>query len=325
MPETLDSSRLLAVIATQNEIAASELDSDAVMRVVADRARELTGAAASIIEIPEAEEMVYRVATGTAAEYVGIRLGLHTSLSGRCVLEGEVLHCRDSQTDPRVDAAAVKKVGARSMICVPLRHGGEVAGVLKVTSPEADAFDAGDVTVLGLLSGVIAAHMAHAQDYEVVQRQSRQDPLTGLGNRRAFEENLAAAVRLAVRKDRPLALCLFDVDRFKQVNDEHGHPAGDGVLTGIGAILGNGRAGDLAYRLGGDEFALIMPETTTEGAAIAASRICRAVGAQVMGSVTASVSAGWAERTPEGDADDLYGAADVALYEAKANRSPVGT
>jgi diguanylate cyclase (GGDEF)-like protein len=320
MTTGLDSARLLAVIETQNEIAAMALDTAAVMDFVANRARELTRAGGSVIELPEGDEMVYRVATGTAAAQIGMRLKLHGSLSGLCVLEQRVLRCDDASTDERVNADAALKVQARSMICVPLRHGGHVAGVLKVTAPDANHFEDEDVALLGLLSGVIAAHMAHATDFEVVQRESLQDPLTGLANRRAFTTDLEAAIRFADRKGRALALGLLDVDRFKEVNDRHGHPVGDAVLAAVGDRLRFGRAGDKAYRLGGDEFALLMPDTDLEGARRAIRRVTALIAREPIDGVDVSVSAGCAEKSGS-SAEELYSAADASLYAAKARRT----
>jgi GAF domain len=119
-----------------------------------------------VVEIADGEEMVYRVASGTAAQYVGLRLGIDASLSGLCVREGRTLHCVESETDPRVSAAACRRVGATSMLCVPLRHYGEAAGVLKVYDARAHAFSEDDVETLDLLSGVIAAHVAHATEFQ---------------------------------------------------------------------------------------------------------------------------------------------------------------
>lgn len=319
----LDPVRLLAVIETQNEIAATDLDLEAVMALVAERGRELTRAAASVIEIAEGDEMVYRVTTGTAAGHTGLRLSRSASLSGRCVETGQVLHCEDAETDDRVDIETSRRVGAMSMICVPLGHlqAGGVVGVLKVYSPEAHAFDAQDVTMLGLLSGVISAHMAHARDFEAAQRESREDGLTDLGNRRAFEEELDAAVRVAVRKGRPVALCLLDVDLFKQINDAHGHPAGDAVLRAVADVIRQGRAGDRAFRIGGDEFAVIMPDSTRAGARIVGNRIAMSLAASAADGIPVTISVGVADLGSGSSSEELYRAADAALYTAKAGRT----
>src|SRR5262249_28959438 len=111
--------RLRAIIRTQTEIAASDLDLPAVMRLIAERAQEPTGARAGVIELAEGEEMVYAVTTGEATPYLGTRLRVDASLSGLCVREGRVLRSDDTADDPRVDAEATRRVNARSMLCAP--------------------------------------------------------------------------------------------------------------------------------------------------------------------------------------------------------------
>ena len=96
-----------------------------------------------------------------------------------------------------------------------------------------EAFSDADVTILGLLSSVIAAHMAHATDFEAAHRDGRHDSLTGLPNRRFFDEHLNGEVARARRLGAPLTLCLFDLDGFKRVNDQLGHAAGDRVLRAV--------------------------------------------------------------------------------------------
>jgi len=138
------------------------LDLPRVMQVTTLRARELTGAAAAVLELREGEHMVYRAVSGTAEGALGTRLSLHASLSGRCVLERRILTCDDSEIDPRVDQVAAKRVGARSMLCVPLLHAGEAVGVLKVYSPEVGAFTSEDVGTLELMTGFISAATSNA-------------------------------------------------------------------------------------------------------------------------------------------------------------------
>ncbi|MEZ0230202.1 MAG: diguanylate cyclase, partial [Planctomycetota bacterium] len=104
------------------------------------------------------------------------------------------------------------------------------------------------------------------------------DPLTELGNRRAFEAELERAWARVERNARPLALLIADIDRFKAFNDRYGHRTGDEVLKAVAKALGNAvRKGDSAYRLGGEEFVVLAPEATREGAVIIAERIRRAV------------------------------------------------
>ena len=138
------------------------LELQPVMDLTTERTRALTGAAAAVVELREEDAMVYRAVSGSARGSLGLRLNLYKSLSGRCVLEARTLQCADSEEDPRVDRDAARRVGARSMLCVPLLHEGNAAGVLKVYSPEPDYFNRDDVTTLELMVGFIAAATAHA-------------------------------------------------------------------------------------------------------------------------------------------------------------------
>ena len=315
--------RLRAIIKTQSEIAAANLDSAEVMHLVARRAQELTGASAGVIEVPDRDEMVYTVTTGDATPYLGIRLDRESSLSGLALDLDQVLHCHDTEVDPRIDRAASRRVNARSMIAVPLQHGGEAVGVLKVYSSAPHAFAAEDVETLHLLTELISAQMAHASLFEVKEKESRTDALTGLLNRRAYEERLAIEAARGARYRHPLALGLFDLNGFKAVNDQLGHPAGDTVLQGVAKAIDSSRLTDDAFRIGGDEFALLMPETRLDGAEIAATRVVKAIeeAALVDGKVTACY--GVASQST-GDGLALHDAADRSLLAAK-RRSPFRT
>jgi diguanylate cyclase (GGDEF)-like protein len=308
--------QLRAIIRTQTEIAASDLEPEAIMQLIAERARELTRASAGVIELAEGEEMVYAVTSGEATPYLGTRLRLQTSLSGRCVLEGQVLRSDDTAEDPRVDAEACRRVRAASMLCVPLTHREETIGVLKVYSPLAHHFDDSDVETLELLSELIAAHISHANLYEAESLRSRRDRLTGLPNRRAFDERLQVELARVRRYDRPLSLCLIDLDGFKKINDRLGHPAGDEVLRTVAQILQSARQADDCFRIGGDEFAILMPETTLSEARVAAERIVEEVRAAELGEGRLGASFGVAGGS-DLDGPALLTAADRELLEAK--------
>jgi two-component system cell cycle response regulator len=167
-----------------------------------------------------------------------------------------------------------------------------------------------------------------------LERAARTDPLTGLGNRRLFDERLLAEVARTRRHGRPLALLMFDLDCFKQVNDRFGHLVGDDLLALFGTILREDlRASDLPCRYGGEEFLLIAPETTADQARIVAERI-RLKFSERSGAVAAgglqTVSVGiCASDVLEGQLTErtLLAAADDALYRAKdagRNRVEIG-
>ncbi|HTU09639.1 MAG TPA: diguanylate cyclase [Allosphingosinicella sp.] len=158
---------------------------------------------------------------------------------------------------------------------------------------------------------------------EELQRMASTDALTGLPNRRRLMEGMELEVTRAERNGRPLAFALLDIDRFKSINDTHGHPAGDAVLQAVADELGKvTRAGDLLGRFGGEEFAIVMPETNLEQARWACERLRKAVAGRTMhypngtvGRVT--ISSGVALLAGEEGCDHLISRADGALYKAK--------
>lgn len=307
--------RLRAIIQTQTEIAASDLDLDTVMQLIASRAQELTEANAGVIEIADGDEMVYRVTSGEARPFLGVRLKIASSLSGLCVTEGKVLRSDDTPEDPRVDTEACRRVNARSMLCVPLVHQDETVGVLKVYSPQPNNFDDGDVETLELLSDLIAAHMSHASLFAAEVHGSRHDALTGLPNRRAYEERLPVEIARASRYAWPLSLCLLDLDGFKKINDTLGHPAGDKALQQVAALLDESRLADDSFRIGGDEFAILMPKTCREEAELAAVRISKDISQIGMSDGSLGASFGVAEGA--NDPAVLHAMADQQLLAAK--------
>ena len=151
------------------------------------------------------------------------------------------------------------------------------------------------------------------------------DGLTGLDNRRRFQERLREEVERAHRYERPLALVLLDLDHFKKVNDTWGHPAGDRVLQGTSAALRRVlRDMDVAGRMGGEEFAVLLPETDLSGARALAERLRVEVGRVDHASddgeafrVTASLGVTSLDPGAWHDAEVLLKAADEALYQAK--------
>lgn len=148
------------------------------------------------------------------------------------------------------------------------------------------------------------------------------DELTALRNRRAIMLELETLVATARRHDRPLAAMMIDVDRFKSINDTHGHRAGDAVLRGVAKRIGQRlRGADVAGRLGGDEILILLPETDAAGASTLADSIRDAVSDRAIrtpaGRVSATISIGTAAWEGE-PADLLLERADQALYAAKA-------
>lgn len=161
---------------------------------------------------------------------------------------------------------------------------------------------------------------------QLLSELSLKDPLTRLGNRRFFEENLALLCRSAIREHRSVSLLMIDVDFFKSFNDTYGHQAGDGCLQQVAQVLKEGihRATDFGARYGGEEFAVLLGDTPIEGALHVAQRLRKGVEALQIpsknapnGFVTISVGVATSEPNSEFLSESLVAAADSALYEAK--------
>ena len=144
-----------------------------------------------------------------------------------------------------------------------------------------------------------------------LQRATR-DGLTDLPNHRAFQDEFERAVASATRHDEPLAIILMDLDDFKFLNDQHGHPHGDAILSRVADVLRDGRVEDRAYRIGGDEFAMLLPHTDGDGACTIAARLRRNLSDSEV-----SASLGVSDLRGGQAAADLRAEADAALYEAK--------
>jgi diguanylate cyclase (GGDEF)-like protein len=174
-----------------------------------------------------------------------------------------------------------------------------------------------DVVVSVAIVGAVVRTLAARNERLVrdLKAEARVDALTGLLNRRGFEERLAVETARAARDGAGVAIVAFDLDHFKSVNDERGHEAGDRALATLGAVIReHARAGDLTARWGGEEFVVVMPGAGAVAARRLAERVRAAFAATGL-DVTASAGVGVADAPFDPRA--LMASADAALYEAK--------
>ncbi len=152
-----------------------------------------------------------------------------------------------------------------------------------------------------------------------LEHRAQTDSLTGLGNRHVLADALTLAAGRRSGDDGPVALVLLDVDRFKRINDEFGHPTGDAVLVEVARRLeGTVRAGEVLARIGGEEFAWLLPASDPADAVAAAERARAAIAARPFPTAgRLAMSAGVGVMTAPADGDELYRLADRALYQAK--------
>jgi diguanylate cyclase (GGDEF)-like protein len=300
------------LVQTQSAIAMSDFGFDDLLRTVVEEAIALTNADAAVVELPEGEDLVYRAVAGAAEPFYGLRVPASGSASGHCLVQLEAIVVADTETDERVDREACKRVGARSLVVVPLIHAGRAAGVLKVYSPEPNAVGVDEARVLGLLGNVIGTGLARAELFATMTEHASTDALTGLANRRSWDDQLTRAIAHAERTHETLSVAVCDVDGLKEINDRRGHAAGDELLRGIAdRWRADARAADLIARIGGDEFAVLLPGADEAGAQDVVERLIRSL------PDGASVSFGVAEWDLREDAVGMMARADLRMYDEK--------
>jgi diguanylate cyclase (GGDEF)-like protein len=220
-------------------------------------------------------------------------------------------------TDEELDA---NDAVVHSGLAIPLQGDSEQLGHLIVfTRAVAKTFGEDDLRALEELAVRAGPAIENARRFREARQQADLDALTGLHNRRFFHETLAREVARAQRYDRNLALIVFDLDDFKEVNDKVGHLAGDAVLAEAAERVRDVvRSADIACRVGGDEFAVILPESSLHDADQLYRRIQQAVAGRPVGQVgKLHLSAGVAELRSDDDAKAFFERADEALYRAK--------
>ena len=248
----------------------------------------------------------------------------------RQVLEGhEPLVVPDVQQHPFFARAEFPPAGTlRGYAGVPVQSaGGHVTGALCLFDSEPLAFDARALDALTETGRRLALELDLSRErvdsherFTALSRLALTDPVTALANRRGGEEALAREVARARRTGSPLSLVLFDIDRFKNINDRAGHAVGDRVLRGISEILSASQRGsDLAMRWGGEEFLVLLPDVGLAGARIFAERVRENVqNLAVADAGRITVSAGVSELVGEEDSAVALARADANLYRAKA-------
>ena len=210
--------------------------------------------------------------------------------------------------------------GIRSVVDLPLNVTDRTIGSLILASRQPNAYSRRQIKLLEKVALQIAAPVENAHLYTRLEQKSRIDELTGLFNRRHFEERLKEEVSRHSRYGDAFSIFMLDLDNFKAYNDTYGHPAGDTLLSQMGKIVkGSVRNVDQAFRYGGDEFVIILPQTTREDAYVVAERV-RVQIAKTMEkqAIAVTSSIGLANYPADGVvADELIDVADNALYHAK--------
>ena len=238
------------------------------------------------------------------------------------------------------DVPIVQSLGVRAYIGIPLvTEGGQVIGSFCAVDFKPKQWSERDIDILTdlarstmreidlrrLVQELASTNAQLVEQMETITALNQKlevlstiDALTGLNNRRAFEDSLAQELALVDRRSTPLSLVIVDVDHFKIINDTYGHATGDKVLQAIAALLTqSARAIDVVARIGGEEFAVILPNTDAASASVVAERMRAAVANDAELNMSLTISLGIATLLKQETASSLFVRADKAMYAAK--------
>jgi diguanylate cyclase (GGDEF)-like protein len=315
--------RLQALLDLSHKVSSS-LELNEVLEAFAERAAELTGATAAELSFWDRDRdcLVMLVEHLQGADEITEEGGQIYRLSDFPATRGVLTSQKPAQIrvsnekDDPAERALLDGRGQKALLMLPLVTRGETIGLMEIIDVEDRKFDKHDVDFCQALCDVVAIAVRNAMLYSEMQELAARDKLTGLYNRRLFEEQFDAAVARSLRNGEELALLVVDLDGLKRINDLGGHPAGDEALKALSdALLETVRAGDVACRLGGDEFAIILPGATPDDAIKVAERAQEALIARGPYSFSGGVARASANL---GSVYDLYRSADIAAYRAKA-------
>jgi diguanylate cyclase (GGDEF)-like protein len=306
------------------------LELDDVLRTAVTRLQELAGASRAFTLLVSPDCRSLRVASEHCQ--AGI-----TPLGASCfpqpvaaaggsggMDEMLVAHDLDQEGGPasaEIASIFARQFEVRSLISAPIIHHGKWLGVVGLHQCDrARRWQESEISLVGAMAQQMAVAIANAQLYRQVQEQALRDSLTGLYNRRYFDQILPREIERARRFGHALSLVMVDLDHLKWLNDQFGHQAGDAAISSAGEVLAEmPRRVDIAARYGGEEFAVILIETQIQGALTAAEYWRAAINQRAVAEgYHLSASFGVASYPLHAaTAEDLIRAADRALYRAK--------
>jgi diguanylate cyclase (GGDEF)-like protein len=282
-----------------------------VQRVVRVAARELAGTDGATFVLRDGDRCFYADEYAIAPLWKGQKFPLEACISGWAMLNRRSVAIEDIYADERIPHDAYRPTFVKSLVMVPIRRVDPLGaiGLYWASQHQASEREIGLAQALADSTAVAMEHVKALSELKEAAALAETDPLTGLPNRRAWDEVLTSAIDSGIRQ---LCVAVIDIDHFKDCNDSEGHQAGDKLLrdaaTAWRQVL---RSGDIIARFGGDEFAVLMPECDAEKAKGVCDRLC---GALPEGR---TVSIGVTRWDGQESAERLISRADEALYEAK--------
>ena len=257
----------------------SSLDLDSILQTIMEKMAEYFRPDTwSLLMVDEQkDELYFAIAVGEAAEALkDIRLKVGEGIAGWVAKHGEQVILSDVESDPRfakrIDEAT--HCQTRSVICVPLRSRLRVLGVIQLVNADISQFNGQEIFFLQALCDYAAIAIENARWVEKIQELTITDDCTGLYNARHLYKTLETEVYRSSRFGYEFSVLFIDLDRFKHVNDTHGHLVGSKLLAEIGYLVkAQLRLIDFAFRYGGDEFVVLLPQTGKDQALVVAKRL----------------------------------------------------
>lgn len=293
---------------------ASTSDGATIAATLATSACEVVGMASALVVLDQPGPLPQRTGSGKLGDaLVALPDAVVREITSWVRSGASAYSTARSTGESFVGGEAVESIGACSILALPLEAGGTWLGLLVLADPaivpiRTEAVERGE-----LLAAQASSVLLNARLLADLRHEAGIDPLTRLGHHGAFTEAVQAA-HDDLTKVGSIAVIVLDIDNFKAVNDEHGHPHGDGVLLHVvGLMAGALRDGDRLYRVGGDEFAAVLSVADEHDAVRIAERVRLAVEQGDGGTISIGVAvSGWREA-----ATAMVQRADRALYEAK--------
>ena len=331
-----------------------DVDLGAQLTQILERARALVPARSGSILLDDPlrkvgdrgqNDLWFVTAFGPAGEQLpGTRLPAGQGIAGKVYASGRPHLAADAPADPSFSPEVDRATGhqTHSVVAAPIAIGSTVCGVIELVDRlQGDRFDERDLALLEIFAGYTSSTLQNALDAKRAAELARRDDLTGLSNDRWLHHRLVEMIAEANAAGEPLALIFFDLDRFKSINDTHGHLAGSQVLREIGFLLRRAVTDTeaLLARYGGDEFVVCLPATGLDDGERAAEEIRAAIEGSIFidhaygdampalyltGAVSASQGvdehhpACSSDAPPHATARALLQRADTAMYAAKA-------
>jgi diguanylate cyclase (GGDEF)-like protein len=301
----------------------SEQSADAILARIATDLRNVVPCDDVVIwELRDNTLAVTLVDGDDQAQMCALRIPVGDGITGKAV-ERQTIFTADARVNPRAGRVPGTRPRSEAIACFPLTARGTPLGALSIYRRGAKSlFSAYEVELAAHFADVAAVALHNANTLAELQRLAATDDLTGLANRRQFYKELGRHIANARRHNIPLSLLLLDLNKFKQVNDRHGHQQGDRALRTVAqAIKSRLRAGDLSARLGGDEFAVVLPHTPYAEALALSIELQASIEASIETTTPLSVSIGAASYAG-GSVDELISSADAHLYQTKKVQDP---